>query len=120
MDCRVKPGNDEWIDMRHYSRGAFLLRPSYAAFHFASLPQKRIEGARDAGVPVTDRGLPPLPAGPAGPSASRHRGGATPLQTSAAQTLRSPPVARRPARGVYRLAPCGPRWTDLSGAVPFR
>jgi hypothetical protein len=38
---------------------------------------------------------------------------------NAAQTLRSPPVARRPARGVFWLAPCGPRWTYLSDAVPF-
>ena len=28
------------------------------------------------------------------------------------------PDPRRPARGVYRFAPHGPRWTDLSGAPP--
>jgi hypothetical protein len=50
--------------------------------------------------------------GPAGPGASRHRG----LPKSVVPQVRQNP--RRPARGVYRLAPHRPRWTDLSGASP--
>ena len=38
---------------------------------------------------------------------------------NAALPTASPPNLRRPARGVWRLAPQDPRWADLSGAVPF-
>jgi hypothetical protein len=57
---------------------------------------------------------------PAGPEPRGAGAMAALLQSGRRPTLRSPPVARRPARGVYRLAPCGPRWTDRFRLQPFR
>ena len=71
----------------------------------------------------------PGPNGPARLGTSRHQapsarasrrcGGKRPRAFRASQGHASPPVPRRPARGVYRFAPHGPRWTYLSGNLPY-
>ncbi len=73
---------------------------------------KRTEGARDAAGPKRTRRLRCLTA------PKRIKQPRFTLSRSAKGSA-SPPVPRRPARGVYRFAPHGPRWTYLSGNLPY-
>jgi hypothetical protein len=81
-----------------------LCGAGYAVVCLLPPPSESTEGARDAKGPE----------GPAGLDASRHRGLSKPVVPQVRQ------VRWRPARGVYRFAPHGPRWTDLSGVLPYR
>ena len=75
----------------------------------AARSRNRTEGARDAKGPKRTR-RPRCLAASRRPPSRRH---AREVKSA------SPPFPRRPARGVYRLAPHGPRWTDLSGDPPL-
>ena len=78
-------------------------------------PGKSTEGARDAKGPGrTQVYASRRKQKCSDPRASAPHGTKAPSSAAASGgQIASPPVPRRPARGVYRLAPHGPRWTDL-------
>ena len=78
--------------------------------------RQKNEGARNAGVT-----LDPRASKPRGFKAARSRAGRVDLSVRATGFWPAAPQVRRnlrrPARGVYRLAPHDPRWADLSGLL---
>jgi hypothetical protein len=122
MDRRVKPGGDEWIDMRHRpyclegAGCAFGLSPSFAP--------SEIEGARDAGVPVTGRACHPRLPDPQAPTPRGTGAMAALLQNNAAQRCevrRLPGVPRAVFFGLLRATPGGLTFQtpSLSGRAPI-
>jgi hypothetical protein len=106
--CVIRSRRCAWrpspLSTRHDSSPVFFAAPGKPySISFPRGPETKCEGARDAKGPE----------GPTDLDASRHRG------LSKSDRAASPPDPRRPARGVSRLAPHRPRWTDLSGAASF-
>ena len=84
---------------------------------YSTLRTARMKGARDASGPgafkFTQNAQTKM-LRPTGLDASRHRG------VSKSNIAASPPVPRRPARGVFRSIPQGPRWTYRFGRPASR
>jgi hypothetical protein len=85
---------------------------------FRPLDVRGRAGRRGSGNGLT---LLTPPAGPACPVPCGSGAGRRGCKSNATpKRCEGPPVARHPARGVYRLAPCDPRWTDRFRRHPFR
>ena len=126
MDARVKPGHD----------AEFSARASLHQFNFQTAWLSQRSAAPVGLVGAGYRRIPNRPLSKKNRGRAGRRWAQTDPQASvprdaeAHQTAplhafalhkgsASPPVPRRPARGVYRFAPHGPRWTDLSGNLPY-